>query len=155
AILFPKKQFLREHGGSARSLLEQELGKDATQGSADTKDKLAQRQAHAAVALLKMGGADGVWPLLKTRPNPSVRSYLIHRFEMLEADPLLLIRRATEVKDVEIHRALFLSLGEFGDRQLLPDTRKKILPRLWDEYAHNEDPGIHGTIEWLLRTWGE
>ena len=147
AILFPKKQFLREHGGSARSLLEQELGKDATQGSADTKDKLAQREANAAVALLKMGSADKVWPLLKHRPNPSMRSYLIHRFGPLEAEPLILIRRATQEKDVEIRRALFLGLGEFGDTQLLPDTRKKILPRLWDEYGQNEDPGIHGAIE--------
>jgi serine/threonine protein kinase/formylglycine-generating enzyme required for sulfatase activity len=152
AILFPK---LRDHGESARILLEQELGKDATQGSADTKDKLAQREANAAVALLKMGSADKVWPLLKHRPNPSMRSYLIHRFGPLEAEPLILIRRATQEKDVEIRRALFLGLGEFGDTQLLPDTRKKILPRLWDEYGQNEDPGIHGAIEWLLRKWGE
>jgi serine/threonine protein kinase/formylglycine-generating enzyme required for sulfatase activity len=151
-LLFPK---LKDHGESARILLEGDLGKEATQGSADAKDKLAQRQANAAVALLKMGDADKVWPLLKHRPDPSMRSYLIHRLGPLEADPLTLIRRATEERDVESRRALFLSLGEFGERQLLPNARREILPRLLDEYGHADDPGIHGGIEWLLRHWGE
>jgi serine/threonine protein kinase/formylglycine-generating enzyme required for sulfatase activity len=154
ALLFPK---LREHGESARILLERELGKDITPSNADAKakDGLAQRQANAAVALLKMGGADRVWPLLKHHPDPSVRSYLIHRLGPLEADPLTLIHRVALEKNLEIRRALFLSLGEFGDRQLLDSTRKEILPRLLEEYAKNEDPGIHGAVEWLLRKWDQ
>ena len=45
----------------------------------DAKEKLAKRKANAAVALLRMHQPENVWPLLKHSPDPSVRSYLIHR----------------------------------------------------------------------------
>ena len=56
-------------------------------GAAEAKDNLAKRQANAAVALLKMGQPEKVWPLLKHSPDPRVRSYLIHRLSPLGARP--------------------------------------------------------------------
>ena len=47
--------------------------------SDEKREKLAKRQANAAVALLKMNQPAKVWPLLKHSPDPRVRSYLIHR----------------------------------------------------------------------------
>ena len=49
---------------------------DATE---DAKEKLAKRQANAAVALLRLNQPSKVWPLLKHSPDPTARSYLIHR----------------------------------------------------------------------------
>jgi hypothetical protein len=46
----------------------------------DSKEKLAKRQANAAVALLRMNQPEKVWLLLKHSPDPRLRSYLIHRF---------------------------------------------------------------------------
>ena len=53
----------------------------------EAKEKLAKRQANAAVALLKMNQPEKVWPLLKHSPDPRVRSYLIHRLGPLGQTP--------------------------------------------------------------------
>src|SRR5205823_2036234 len=42
------------------------------------EEAIAKRQANAAVALLRMGRLDSVWPLLKSSPDPGARSKLIH-----------------------------------------------------------------------------
>ncbi|MGO9919135.1 MAG: protein kinase domain-containing protein [Isosphaeraceae bacterium] len=50
------------------------------------KDRLAERQARAAVALIRMGNADLVWPLLRHRADPRVRSFIINWLNPLGAD---------------------------------------------------------------------
>jgi len=45
----------------------------------EVKDRLARRQANAAVALLRLGREQRVWPILQHCPDPRTRSYLIHR----------------------------------------------------------------------------
>jgi len=49
----------------------------------DGKERLAKRQANAAVALLKLDRSESVWPLFKHSPDPRLRSYLIHRLAAL------------------------------------------------------------------------
>jgi serine/threonine protein kinase/formylglycine-generating enzyme required for sulfatase activity len=151
AVLFPKLKGLGDRGAI---FLEREIGKHlAPDTRADSKDRLDQRQANAAVALLEMGRADTVWPLLKHSQDPSVRSYLIHRLGLYEADPLAIINRLHTEKDLEIRRALLLSLGEFGESQLSVAKRTEIMPTLFEEYRSTPDPGIHSAVEWLLRQW--
>jgi formylglycine-generating enzyme required for sulfatase activity len=152
AVLFPR---VKDLGAEAQTLFAREIGKPPLGDSPDAKNKLAQRQANAAVALFKMGNPDKVWPLLKHRPDPSMRTYVIHGLGPLEADPMAIINRLKGEKNVEIRRALFLSLGEFTDRQLSPEARNDLLPMLGDEYRHSEDPGIHSAVEWLLRRWDQ
>src|SRR5262249_51358367 len=53
--------------------------KPSPQASAEERDLLLKRQAHAAIALLQLGRSDFVWPLLRRRDDPTVRTYLIHR----------------------------------------------------------------------------
>jgi eukaryotic-like serine/threonine-protein kinase len=153
AILFPR---LKKHPDRGPTLLQREIGRRLPPDSrGEDKDKLAERQANAAVALLKMGGADKVWPLLQHSADPSMRSYLIHRLASLEADPIAVIDRLSKEKNIEIRRALVLSLGEFGERQLATDKRMEIVPRLLGEYRENDDPGLHCAVEWLLLRWGQ
>jgi len=59
----------------------------------DEKEALAKRQANAAVALLRLGQSDRVWPLLRHSPDPRVRSYLIHGLGPLGAEPGPLVER--------------------------------------------------------------
>jgi len=150
-VLYPK---LKDHGEHGLMLLDTELNK---QLPADAKDKdnekLAKRQVNAAVALLRMERAEKVWPLLKHRPDPRVRSYLIHRLSPLGADPRAIIRRLDEEQEVSIRRALLLSLGEFGPDQLSADDREPLLPKVLQLYRDDPDPGLHGAAEWLLRQW--
>ena len=72
----------------AAALLNETVGKKLdAEKTDDDKEKLAKRQANAAVALLRLGQPDEVWPLLKHGPDPRVRSYLIHRLSPRGADP--------------------------------------------------------------------
>jgi hypothetical protein len=123
--------------------------------SDESRERLAKRQANAAVALLRMNQPAKVWPLLKHSPDPRARSYLIHRLSPLGADPKAIIRQFDEESDVSIRRALILSLGEFGEQDLSPDERKVLTTKLQDLYRTAADPGLHAAVEWLLRTWKE
>jgi formylglycine-generating enzyme required for sulfatase activity/tetratricopeptide (TPR) repeat protein len=121
----------------------------------ETKEGLAKRQANAAVTLLRLDQAERVWPVLKHSPDPRVRSYLIHRFRPLGTDPNALVKRLEDEPDVSIRRALLLSLGEFGEKDLPLASRKSLLPILFNMYQDNPDPGLHAAAEWLLRRFGQ
>ncbi len=119
----------------------------------EAKDRLARRQANAAVALLRLRREQNVWPILQHRPDPRTRSYLVHRFGPLEADPQQVLTQLDTQNEVSIRRALILSLGEFNDQKLPPQERALLTPRLLDLYANDPDPGIHGAAAWTLRKW--
>jgi serine/threonine protein kinase/formylglycine-generating enzyme required for sulfatase activity len=155
ATIYPK---LREQSEKASALLMGEIDEKlpAQLPSSDEKrEKLAKRQANAAVALLRMDQPGKIWPLLRrTAPDdPRVRSYLIHRLSPLGADSGAIIKRLDDEPDVTIRRALLLSLGEFTEEQLPADTRSSLLPRLKEIYGKEPDPGLHAAVEWLLRRW--
>jgi formylglycine-generating enzyme required for sulfatase activity len=120
----------------------------------EAKDRLARRQANAAVALLRLKRETKVWPLLKHRPDPRSRSYLVHRFGALGADPNQVLTQLDSQRGASIRRALILILGEFSPQQLSPEERTRLVPRLLDWYATDPAPGIHGTVAWTLRQWG-
>jgi formylglycine-generating enzyme required for sulfatase activity len=121
--------------------------------SDERREKLAKRQANAAVALLKMNQPEKVWPLLKHSPDPRVRSYLIHRLSPLGADAKAIVKQLDSESNLTIRRALLLSLGEFGEKDFTPDDRMALLPNLQEMYRTATDPGLHAASEWLLRTW--
>src|SRR5262249_21416067 len=124
--------------------------------SSDPKrEKLAKRQANAAVALLRLGQPGKGWPLLQPNPpdDPRGRSYLIDRLSPSGADVGGIINRLGEERDVRIRRALLLSLGEFSAEQLPEDARNLLLPKLKELYGKESDPGLHAAVEWLLRHW--
>ena len=135
-------------------LLDKKLPADLP-SSDEEREKLAKRQANAAVALLRLGQPEKVWSLLKRTPpdDPRVRSYLIHRLSPLGADAGAIIKRLDEEPDVTIRRALFLSLGEFSEEQLPAEVRTSLLPKLKEIYGKEDDPGLHAAVEWLLRQW--
>jgi hypothetical protein len=155
AVIYPK---LKEEGEKSAMLLAGEIDKKLPPGlpfSDEKREKLAKRQANAAVALLRMNQAEKVWPLLKHSPDPRARSYLIHRLSPLGADVGAIIKRLDEEPDVTIRRALLLSLGEYSEHELSHETRKTLLPKLQALYRSEADPGLHAAVEWLLRQWQE
>ena len=56
----------------------------------ETRDRLAERQARASVALVRMGKADEVLPLLQHSADPRLRSFIVNWFDRLGADPKLI-----------------------------------------------------------------
>jgi formylglycine-generating enzyme required for sulfatase activity len=142
------------HQSQAISLAETELAKRAGEKTSEKeKERLAKRQANSAVALLRMGRTDDVWPLLKFSPDPRVRSYLIHWISPLGGDPQTISKRLDDESDVTILRALVLTLGEFTDTQLPVAQRQPLIEKLLSFYENQPDAGLHGAAEWLLRKW--
>lgn len=115
------------------------------------KETLARRQANAAVAPLKMGKAENVWPLLKQSPDPRLRSWIINLLSPLKSTPDDVVRQLSKETDVSIRRALVLILGEFGESSQL--DRDELSQQLLDWYRNDPDPGIHSATEWVLRLW--
>src|SRR5262249_5174755 len=116
AVLYPK---FRDQGDRGLPLLTGEIDKKLPAdlpSSHPDREKLAKRQANAAVALLRLNQPGKVWPLLRRTPpdDPRVRSYLIHRLSPLGADAGAILQRLDEEPDLTIRRALLLSLGEYG-----------------------------------------
>jgi formylglycine-generating enzyme required for sulfatase activity len=119
------------------------------------KDALAKRQAQAAVALLHLGATERVWPLFEHRPDPRLRSFLIHRLAPLAADPVVLLAQLAVEREVSRRRALVLSLGAYPVGRLDAAVREEWLGRLRQWYQEEPDAGLHGAVEWLLRRWGD
>ena len=172
ADLFKK---LRTQQDQAVILLESELAKKSSPEAKDAvKDRLAQRQAKAAVALVRLGRPEKVWPLLKHSPDPSVRSYIVNWLKPLGTDPKALMAKLesfdhdtiptqdegqSRMDDILFHpetsvrRALILALGEYQAEELSPGEREPLVAKLLEVYRHDPDAGIHGAAEWTLRRW--
>ncbi len=140
----------------AYARLEKRLaGESAAGAPAAKKLDLMKQQANIGVGLLVMDHGDKVWPLLKHRPDPSLRSFLIERLSPGGVDARMLLKRLEDEKDTSIRRALLLSLGEYRlDRLPLPlSEQQKLVSRMLDLYRKDPDPGIHGAARWLLKKW--
>jgi serine/threonine protein kinase/formylglycine-generating enzyme required for sulfatase activity len=149
----PLRILLSAYQEKAIPRLNQELDA-AEQGD---KDALAKRQAQVAVALLQLGQGDRVWPLLgfhpERLPDPTLRTYLVHRLSPLGANAAALAQRLDDESDVTVKRALVLALGVFTREQLPAGARRPLAEKLLRAYRQEPDAGLHGAIDWLLRRW--
>ena len=180
AALFDK---LKTHQDLAVRPLEDELAKPSPaatkvndQDVERKKDVLAGRQARAAVALIRLGKAEEVWPLMRHSADPRLRSFLVNWLRPLGADPRAIVAelnrldpnskpmpaQGQQVMDAilfhpqtSMRRALILALGQYGQEGLSPDEREALIDRLLDLYKTDPDAGIHGATEWTLRQWGQ
>ena len=136
----------------------------------EQRERVAKRQAQAAIALLKMDPREPpaeTWGLLKHRWDPSARSYFIHRFKQFGGDPTILINQFRNgTHRIDVQRALVLCLGEFDKVSMKKSLEAKreanpeegydeLLKKLNALYHQCEDAGLHAACEWLLRQWGE
>jgi formylglycine-generating enzyme required for sulfatase activity/tRNA A-37 threonylcarbamoyl transferase component Bud32 len=118
-------------------------------------DGRARRQGRVAMALLRLGRADRVWPLFRHRDDPSLRTELIHNLDRFGLDPAPVVDRLRTEPDVSARRALILCLGEFPPGRLPAPTRAALTAELRTAYREDPDPGVHSAVDWLLRqNWG-
>ncbi len=149
-------QMLARHKDEAVRLATEEFArKPPTKATEDEKELLAKRQANVAVALLRLGTPEKVWPTLKFNPDPRVRSYITHWLSPLGAEPATIIQRLDIEPDVTIRRALVLMLGEFSESQLSTTQRQPLIEKLFGIYEYEPDAGLHGAAQWVLRKWGQ
>ncbi len=119
------------------------------------KEALAKKQARAAVTLFRLGQTDQLWSMLPFRSDPTLRTYVIHLFQPFGIDPQFLVRRLHVERDVSARRALLLALGEFPADLLPESARQTLIAELRQLFQQDPDPGIHSSVAWLLRRWGE
>ena len=107
----------------------------------EVKDRLAERQARAAVALVRMGKAEEVWSLLRHSADPRLRSFIVNWLNPLGADPKLIAAELDRIDpnakptpapgqqkmdailfhpETSMRRALILAWGHTGRRGYLP-----------------------------------
>jgi serine/threonine protein kinase/formylglycine-generating enzyme required for sulfatase activity len=176
AAFFPIAQSLES---KTLPLFRAEIDKRATLGDNGrdaevVKDQLAERQARAAIALLRMGRAAEIMPLLRHSTDPRLRSFLVNWLSPLGADPRVIAAELQRLPatakptptqgqqfmdavlfhpEVSERRALILALGTYGTELLSPGEREPLVSRLLDQYQTDPDAGIHGAAEWTLRQW--
>jgi formylglycine-generating enzyme required for sulfatase activity/tetratricopeptide (TPR) repeat protein len=142
----------------------------------EAKDHLAERQARAAIALLRMGKVGEAMPLLRHSADPRLRSLIINWLSTLGADPKTLATELDRIgssakptpasgqqfmdavlfhSETSQRRALILALGTYGTDSLSPGEREPLTGKLLDLYRNDPDAGVHGAAAWTLREWGQ
>lgn len=155
-VVFPKFSLLGERGlNYVKAELDRQPLPGSMPSSAVTREVRAKRLVNAAVTLLGGQQPDKVWPLLKHRPDPRVRSYLIHRIAAAGIDPTVILQRLSEDPDVSIRRALILSLGEYQVRKFPEELRADVEAKVRAIYRSESDAGLHAAAHWLLEQMGE
>ncbi|HLN27877.1 MAG TPA: formylglycine-generating enzyme family protein, partial [Gemmataceae bacterium] len=167
---------LAGHQKAAVPLLKEEMGKSLSDTTEAEKDGLAERQARAAIALVRLGHANEIWPKLQHRPDPRLRSFIVNWLAPLGVNPSEIATELNRIQPVakvipadeqqfmdavlfhpetSIRRALILALGTYRTGGLSPGEREPLIGKLLDLYRNDPDAGIHGAAAWALRQWGQ
>jgi serine/threonine protein kinase/formylglycine-generating enzyme required for sulfatase activity/tetratricopeptide (TPR) repeat protein len=138
------------------------------------KDEVAERQAKAAVALIRLGKGEGVWTLLRHGADPRLRSFIVNLLGPMKVDVGVIAEQLARISDqpqsesdrnpktmdailfppvTSIRRALILALGTYGPDGLSSPDRDKMMARLLALYQDDPDAGIHGAAAWTLKRW--
>ena len=144
-------------------LFQMEIEKKATIPESDkdserVRDRLAERQARAAVALLRMGKVGEIMPLLRHSADPRLRSFIANWLSPLGADPKILAAeldrlaataiptpaRGQQLMDAILfhpetskRRALILALGTYGSDRSSTGEREPLIGKLLDLYRND------------------
>jgi formylglycine-generating enzyme required for sulfatase activity len=127
-----------------------------------------ERQANAAVALLRLEDPKPVYEFLTVDRDPEALSQFIYRIRGREVSSSLLIKsfnelQAQSVPDDSTKRqqhyyrlyGMILGLGEYRLDKLPSAERDGLLKTLATMYAEHPSRTIHSAVGWLLRRWGQ
>jgi serine/threonine protein kinase/formylglycine-generating enzyme required for sulfatase activity len=121
-----------------------------------------RRKAMAAAWLFRLGMVDFVWPLLKKRPDDSLRYAVIDRIRFVggATEPVFSelqlaterSRRNTATTTIELDselRMLLLLVGEMAE-QIRDKDRENTVQLLANLFENHPDSGVHSCCEWTL-----
>jgi formylglycine-generating enzyme required for sulfatase activity len=152
SVLFPP---LVKHGQAA-ALVEMALDASLHVKPADWDDDTPeQASANLAIALVRLGRPERLWPLLVHSPDPTLRTRLIDRLLPLGAPLAQVAARLAVETDASSRRALILALGEAAPAKIPSPLHGELVARLADLHADDPDTGVFAAAEWTLRQWGE
>ena len=114
-------------------------------------------RARSTVARMALGMEDSVWPLLRTSPDPTQRTEVIHGFSPLVTSPEQVLAHLPAQEDVAIQRGMTLVAGELVGSLDEQSLRSSSLRRddpvaipLLQIYRNDPDPGLHSAAYWTL-----
>jgi serine/threonine protein kinase/formylglycine-generating enzyme required for sulfatase activity len=139
------------------------------------RDRLAERQARAAIALCQLDADREVLPMLAHSTDPQVRSYMTLWFKALGTAPKVLAGYLDQAgqapaarpaapprmdailfdRQASTRRAIVLALGHYELRDLAPELSQSLITRMVMIYRNDPDSGAHSAAEWTLRRWGQ
>jgi serine/threonine protein kinase len=152
SAILPALQSRREEAiASLRSYLAAESGARETD---ESQDLSAWRRANAAVALLRLGEADAIWPMLGAADDPRPQSEALFAMHRFGVTPGPLLARLEGESDVRILMALYLALADCAD-QIAAEAREPLVRRLAIEYRDHPDAGMHSALRLLLKRLGQ
>jgi hypothetical protein len=102
--------------------------------------------------LKDVGGASGVGVTFLEETFSASTAPPDHRYHQ-KAGRAVLQSLLPQQPNLTTRRALLLGLGHFSDKELGPEARKALLPKVQEIYRKDSDPGLHVASEWLLRSW--
>ena len=118
----------------------------------EQRDAFLNRRSLAASALVQLGHADAIWPMLRHSPDPSFRSQLIHHLGRLQTEPAQLADALQSNTDVSVRRALIQALGGEDPSRIAPAERERLAEQLNELFVSDPDPGIHSAASRALRS---
>jgi serine/threonine protein kinase len=139
--------------------LEQRLRRLSASEPEATILERATRAANLASALILVGDERLTRPLLRTSQDPTARTRLITALGH-EAGPDrgMLLARATREADPGVRQALLLAVGLAVPRSGADEgspVREDWANEVLRIYGDDDDPGVHGAAEWVLRRWDQ
>jgi formylglycine-generating enzyme required for sulfatase activity len=150
AVLFRRLAQSPERSVSALTAALEQTPQDDRAGA----NAVAARRANVAIALLRLGAGERLWPLLKASDNPRCRSFIIDRLAPLGCEPAMLLDRLAAEPDETVRAALLLGLGGFDERALPLARRAELAPRITHVHRTDASAAVHAAAGWLLGKWG-
>ena len=125
-----------------------------TPDSPTERDRLASRQANAAMALVLLGKSDQIWHRMKHAPDPRLQTYMIGRFCRCGVPAKLLIDRMSNEPDESARQALILALAEYTREELESVNIDSLQASLPSIYENAREPGLAMAAWWAMNRWG-
>jgi serine/threonine protein kinase/formylglycine-generating enzyme required for sulfatase activity len=122
--------------------------------SAGDPNVTAARRANLAIAYLRLGAGERLWPMLEGSPDPGVRSYVIDRLGSFGSAPSVLLQRLAAEPDDTVRAGLLLALGGFDEQALPLPRRAELLARIASMHETDGSAAVHAAARWLLGKWG-
>ena len=117
-----------------------------------TDDHLVSR-AIAAIAMMRMGMQDYVWPLFRQSQHPSLQSFLTILFATYQVEPEPILEQLIIEKDIGTKLNLILCLSEYQPDRVRSSSRRKAIDEMQQLFLMHPDSGIHSASELFLRRW--
>jgi serine/threonine protein kinase len=152
--LQPVAELLKAHMAGLVARLEDAVSGVPPPSEAD-RERHDHRRANAACVLILLGSSKRGWLLLRSCPDPQIRTFLIHQLGPAGVEPRRILKRLNDpAEEPTIRMALIQSLSWVPD-VAREDVKAQATQCLLDIYRDDPNAGVHGSAKWLLREWGK